>query len=317
MASDSHTVVSVQSITKDFRPGFGLKTKRVLHDVSFEVAQGEIFGFVGPNGAGKTTTLKVLMGLIRATSGKASILGCDVAESEFRQHIGFLPENPYFYTFLTGRETLEFYARLSGVPSASRADRVEEVLRWVGLEQAASQRLRTYSKGMCQRVGIGQALLHDPSVVFLDEPMSGLDPLGRKDIRDIIHRLKSDGKTVFMNTHILSDVEMVCDRVAIIVGGHIQYQGRIDEFLGEQELRTDLVFSRLPAEVATQIEATFEASFKGLGERVEIHVPDKQVSRLLMMALEAGGEVVSVAKNRVSLESVFLETVAKSRRRED
>jgi len=317
MESDSRSVVSVQAVTKDFRPGFGLKTKRVLDGVSFEVARGEIFGFVGPNGAGKTTTLKLLMGLIRATSGKATILGCDVSESEFRRHIGFLPENPYFYSFLTGRETLHFYARLSGVPSASRAARVEEVLRWVGLEHAAGQRLRTYSKGMCQRVGVAQALIHDPSVVFLDEPMSGLDPLGRKDIRDIILRLKSDGKTVFMTTHILSDVEMVCDRVVIIVGGRIQYEGRIDEFLGEDELRTDVVFSSLPAAVATQIEATFEASFKGLGERVEIQVPDKQVSRLLKMALEAGGEVISVTKNRVSLESVFLEAVAESRRRED
>ena len=208
--SESSPVVSVKDVVKDFRPGFGLRNKRVLHGVSFDVQAGEIFGFVGPNGAGKTTTLKVLMGLIRATSGSASILGHDVSESQYRNHIGFLPENPYFYTYLTSREILDFYARLSGVPTQTRGDRVEMLLDWVGLGHAADARLRTYSKGMLQRVGIAQALVHDPEVVFLDEPMSGLDPIGRKEIRDIILRLREDGKTVFMNTHILTDVETVC-----------------------------------------------------------------------------------------------------------
>jgi ABC-2 type transport system ATP-binding protein len=312
MSKMTSDVVEVESIVKDFRPGFGLRTKRVLHGVSFSVKQGEIFGFVGPNGSGKTTTLKVLMGLIRATSGRAAILGRDVGETDFRQHIGFLPENPYFYTFLTAREILNFYARLSGMSSERRLERVDTLLHWVGLEHAAEARLKTYSKGMLQRVGIAQALVHDPSVVFLDEPMSGLDPIGRKEIRDIILRLKDEGKTIFMNTHILSDVEMICDRVAIIVQGKIEYLGRIEDFLGEDEMRTDIVVSNLPADVATRLEEDFEASFQGVRERLEIQVKDKQVSPVLSSVLESGAEVISVTHNRVSLERIFLETIAQS-----
>ena len=178
MKGESSAVVRVQHVVKDFRPGFGLKRKRVLHGVDFEVQDGEIFGFVGPNGAGKTTTLKILMGLIRPTEGSASILGRNVEESEFRDQIGFLPENPYFYPYLTASEILNFYARLSGVGSADRAARVDELLAMVNLSHAADARLRTFSKGMLQRVGVAQALINDPKVVFLDEPMSGLDPIG-------------------------------------------------------------------------------------------------------------------------------------------
>ncbi len=309
-------VVQVEGIVKDFRPGFGLRVKRVLNDVSFEVNRGEIFGFVGPNGAGKTTTLKVLMGLIRPTAGEARILGCDVGESQFREHIGFLPENPYFYTFLTAREILEFYAKLTGVPSAGRRARVAELLDWVGLSHAAGARLRTFSKGMLQRVGIAQALVHDPSVVFLDEPMSGLDPIGRKEIRDIILRLKAEGKTILMNTHILSDVEMICDRVAMIVKGEIVYAGPLGEFLHEDDLRSDVVVAGLSPEVATELEETYETSFKGVGERVEIHVRDKDVRGVLQRVLDSGADVVSVSHNRMSLERVFLEAVEASRVRE-
>ncbi len=221
----SDKAVSVEALVKEFRPGFARRPVRVLDDVSFSVERGEIFGFVGPNGAGKTTTLKILMGLIRPTSGTVSILGHDVGETEFRRHVGFLPEAPYFYDYLTGREFLAFYAKVCGVATSKRAERIATLLEWVGLEGAASARLRTYSKGMLQRIGIAQALVHDPEVVFLDEPMSGLDPIGRKEIRDLILRLHAEGKTVFMNTHILSDVEMLCDRVAIIVRGSDPLRG--------------------------------------------------------------------------------------------
>ncbi len=312
MAGDAREVVQVDSVVKDFRPGFGLRTKRVLHGVSFSVREGEIFGFVGPNGAGKTTTLKVLMGLIKATSGRATILGCDVAQTEFRRHIGFLPENPYFYSFLTAREILNFYAKLSGVPSAGRRDRVDTLLNWVGLEHAADARLRTYSKGMLQRVGVAQALVHNPRVIFLDEPMSGLDPLGRKEIRDVVLRLKREGKTVFMNTHILSDVEMICDRVAIIVDGVIRYQGRIEDFLIEDELWSDVVLSGLSVEATTHIEEAFDARFHGVGERIEIRIRDKDVSAVLQIALAAGAEVISLSQHRVSLETIFIDAVERS-----
>jgi len=267
---------------------------------------------VGPNGAGKTTTLKVLLGLIRATSGEARILGCDVSRNDFRRHIGFLPENPYFYTYLTAREILRFYARLSGVPSAERDRRVDELISRVGLAHAADARLRTYSKGMLQRVGIAQALVHDPSVVFLDEPMSGVDPIGRKEIRDIILSLKAEGKTVFMNTHILTDVEMICDRVAIIVKGKIRYEGRIADFLSTDELYSDVVLSHLPPELGDRFEEDFDGEVQGVGDRIELHVREKQVGGLLRTALEAGAEVVSVTPARMSLERIFLQAVEQS-----
>jgi ABC-2 type transport system ATP-binding protein len=312
--SDSEAIVQVEGIVKDFRPGFGIRRKRVLHGISFSVREGEIFGFVGPNGAGKTTTLKLLMGLIAASAGRATILGSDVRETAFRRHVGFLPENPYFYDYLTGREILTFYAKLSGVPRARRGERVEMLLEWVGLSRAADARLRTYSKGMLQRVGIAQALVHDPRVVFLDEPMSGLDPIGRKEIRDLVLRLKGDGKTVFMNTHILPDVEMLCDRVAIIVNGRIRHEGAIDRFLEEGEREAEVVLAGLPVEIPSQLEEVFSARLRGLGDRVEVRVREKNVKDVLRCALEVGAEVVSVTPHRVSLESIFLHAVEEGSR---
>jgi ABC-2 type transport system ATP-binding protein len=312
--SGAEPIVRVEGVVKDFRPGFGLRRKRVLHGISFGVREGEIFGFVGPNGAGKTTTLKVLMGLIRANEGRASILGCDVGETAFRRHVGFLPENPYFYDYLSGREILGFYARLSGLPRHLRDERVEMLLEWVGLAHAADARLRTYSKGMLQRVGIAQALVHDPRVVFLDEPMSGLDPIGRKEIRDLILRLRSEGKTVFMNTHILPDVEMVCDRVAIIVKGRIRHEGAIDRFLQEGERDSDLVLAGVSPELAEGFERRLGTPLRGLGDRIEVRVPEKEVQSVLQAALEAGAQVVSVTPHRVSLESIFLHAVEEGNR---
>ena len=309
MRPDASQIVRVSEVVKDFRPGLGLRRKRVLHGISFGVREVEIFGFVGPNGAGKTTTLKILMGLIRPTSGRATILGHDVRETAFRRHVGFLPENPYFYEYLTGREILSFYARLSGLPRAGRDERVEVLLDQVGLAHAADARLRTYSKGMLQRVGIAQALVHDPSVVFLDEPMSGLDPIGRKEIRDLILRLRGEGKTVFMNTHILSDVELVCDRVAIIARGRIVHEGAIDEFLGTGERETDIVFGRLAPDLAIALEEHRGARLRPVGDRVEVRVREKDVDAVLLAALESGASVISITPHRVSLESVFLSAV--------
>ena len=310
LAVDGNEVVRVDGIVKDFRPGFGLRRKRVLHGVTFRVHEGEIFGFVGPNGAGKTTTLKILMGLIRPTEGSASILGRDVAESEFRDRIGFLPENPYFYPFLTAREILDFYARLSGVKSGRRAARVDELLEVVNLSYAADARLRTYSKGMLQRVGVAQALINDPEVVFFDEPMSGLDPIGRKEIRDVILSLRAAGKTIFMTTHILHDVEMICDQVAIIVKGAIRHQGCIEDFLPNSTVSTDIVLSRLPADAAATLEEEFSVEMRGLGERIELTVLEKQVSEVLEVALASGAQVISVTPHRSSLEEVFMNAVA-------
>jgi ABC-2 type transport system ATP-binding protein len=311
----SRVVVRVEDLTKDFRSGFRLRSKRVLHGVSFAVRAGEIFGFVGPNGAGKTTTLKILMGLIRASSGRASVLGHDVRETEFRRHVGFLPEAPYFYDYLTGREFLDFYARVCGVPRARRRARIETLLEWVGLTAAGAARLRTYSKGMLQRVGIAQALVHDPQVVFLDEPMSGLDPIGRKEIRDLIRRLQVEGKTVFMNTHILSDVEMLCDRVAIIVQGEIRFEGSAHALLADDERDAEVVLTGVSPALAEILSDRFGDGMRGVGERVEIGVPQKRVGELLAEALATGAQVVSVAPRRASLESIFLSAVGRGGRR--
>jgi ABC-2 type transport system ATP-binding protein len=313
MTHSAPTIVRIEGIVKDFRPGFGLRRRRALHGISFDVREGEIFGFVGPNGAGKTTTLKILMGLIRATRGAASILGHDVNETAFRRHVGFLPENPYFYDYLSGREILRFYARLAGVPRAQLAGRVEMLLEWVGLTQAADTRLRTYSKGKLQRIGIAQALVHDPRVVFLDEPMSGLDPIGRKDVRDLILRLRAEGKTVFMNTHILSDVEMVCDRVAIIVRGRIHFEGATNAILGGGEPEADVVLGNVSPELAHRLEEGFRARLRGHDGRIELRIAEKLVNPALRAALGAGAEVISVTPHRTSLETIFLSAVEESR----
>jgi len=314
MSRAEEVVVQVSDVVKDFRPGLGVRRKRVLDGISFSVRRGEIFGFVGPNGAGKTTTLKILLGLIRPTAGTAAILGHGVRETAFRRHVGFLPENPYFYEYLTGREILHFYARLSGVPAEGRARRVDELLGRVSLQAAADARLRTYSKGMLQRIGIAQALVHDPQVIFLDEPMSGLDPIGRKEIRDLILQLHAEGKTIFMNTHILSDVEMLCDRVAIIVKGHIRYEGPIEDFLGGEERQCDVTLANLPPELADSFDGRFGAPRSGRGQNLEFRVPEKHAGEMIRIALDAGAELRSLTPHRVSLETIFLSAVEQEAR---
>jgi ABC-2 type transport system ATP-binding protein len=313
--SDRDCVVRVEGLVKVFPGGIGRRSKRALAGVSFSVREGEIFGFVGPNGAGKTTTLKILMGLIRADAGSAWVLGHDVRETEFRRHVGFLPEAPYFYDYLTGRELLHFYAKVCGVPRAKRAARVATLLDWVGLAHAGDARLRTYSKGMLQRAGIAQALVHDPRVVFLDEPMSGLDPIGRKEIRDLIVRLQSEGKTVFMNTHILSDVEMLCDRVAIIVQGEVRYEGDPHAVLGDDGRDAEMVLEGVTPAFGESLETRFENGVRGVGGRVEVLLPHKQVDAVLGDALAAGAHVVSVTPRRASLEDLFLTAVEQGARR--
>ena len=205
--------------------------RRSLDNLTLQVEEGEVFGFLGPNGAGKTTTLKLLMGLIFPTAGTARIRGRSIDDIAMHREIGYLPEQPYFYDYLTARELLDYYARFFGYDAAERRKRVARFLELVGLSSAANVQLRKFSKGMLQRVGIAQAILHDPQVVFLDEPMSGLDPVGRREVRDIILHLKQQGRTVFFSTHILSDAEMLCDRVAVLAGGKLQGVGAPSEIV--------------------------------------------------------------------------------------
>src|SRR6185437_3079820 len=224
--------IEISGLSKNYRAGFFRKTeKTALKDLSLEVHEGEIFGYLGPNGAGKTTTLKLVMGLMYPTAGSARILGKPVGDPQMKQSIGFLPEQPYFYDYLTARELLEYYAGLSAVPAAERGARARKILERVGLEQSTNTQLRKFSKGMLQRIGIAQAIIHDPKLVFLDEPMSGLDPIGRREVRDLIQSLKDEGKTVFFSTHILSDAEALCDRIAVINKGEVRSVGVVQDLL--------------------------------------------------------------------------------------
>src|SRR5713226_1676819 len=222
--------IEIQGLTKDFPLGFWRqRRRRSLDNLTLQVEEGEVFGFLGPNGAGKTTTLKLLMGLIFPTAGTARIRGRSIDDVGMHREIGFLPEQPYFYDYLTARELLDYFARFFGYNAAERRERVGRFLGMVGLEAAGDVQLRKFSKGMLQRVGMAQAILHDPEVVILDEPMSGLDPVGRREVRDIVLDLKRQGRTILFSTHILSDAEMLCDRVGVLVGGKLQGVGAPEE----------------------------------------------------------------------------------------
>jgi ABC-2 type transport system ATP-binding protein len=268
------------------------------------VESGEIFGFLGPNGAGKTTTLKMLMGLIFPTGGSARILGLDMNDPKVKAQIGFLPEQPYFYDYLTAQELLDYYGQLSGMPSADRGKKVEAVLRRVGLRDIASLQLRKFSKGMLQRVGIAQAILHDPKVVFLDEPMSGLDPMGRREVRDLIQQLKAEGKTIFFSTHILSDAEALCDRVAVINRGELRGVGVVADLTGSMEGKVEFIWrgTALPASLRSLVE---EHYVSGNTSRAVIRVANQE--RALDALRRENVQLISLTPVRATLEDYFMQ----------
>src|SRR5438445_1033133 len=235
--------IEIQNLTKDYEVGFWRKRKvRALNGLSLTVEGGQIFGFLGANGAGKTTTLKLLMRLIYPTSGNARILGHSINDVAMHTRIGYLPENPYFYDYLTAREFLYYCAELFGYDKAKRKGRTEEVLGLVNLEPKSWDRqLRKYSKGMLQRVGLAQSLVNDPEIVFLDEPMSGLDPVGRREVRDLIASLRSEGKTVFMCSHILSDIEVLCNSLALLKGGRVARSGSLEELRAQETNAIEII----------------------------------------------------------------------------
>ena len=228
------TVIKTEKLTKIYHIGFRAKPLIALENLNLEVYKGEIFGFLGHNGAGKSTAIKILMSLIYPTSGKAWLFGEDLTNIKIRSQIGFLPEVPYFYDYLTGKEFLQYYAQLYGINSKKQNKKIDEVLELVNLLSAKNLQLRKYSKGMNQRIGVAQALLNEPKLAILDEPMGGLDPIGRKEVRDIILALKEKGTTVFFSTHILADVEMICDRIAILLKGKLREIGKLNELLSER-----------------------------------------------------------------------------------
>ncbi|MEZ4469540.1 MAG: ABC transporter ATP-binding protein [bacterium] len=278
-----------------------------VRGVSLRVEPGEIFGFLGPNGAGKTTTIKMLMGLIRPTSGTASILGRPLGDREARARLGFLPEHPYFYDYLKPIEFLDFYGRLFRIDARERRRRAEALVDRVGLRHAVNRPLRKFSKGMVQRIGIAQALINDPDLVVLDEPMSGLDPMGRKDVRDLIFALKEQGKTVFFSSHILQDVEALCDRVAIMARGRLRSIGPLHTLLGDEVERIDVSLANASPELVARLTPDGGEPRTLPGLWVFSLPGTTDVGPFIQGALAGGARLVSVVPHRRSLETLFVE----------
>ena len=301
--------VEIHNLTKDYEVGFFRKRKvRALDGLSLSVNANEIFGFLGANGAGKTTTLKLLMRLIFPSSGTARILGHDINDVRMHQRIGYVPENPYFYDYLTARELLEYCGQIFGQDASERKKRAKTLLSRVRLDEKRwDTQLRKFSKGMLQRVALAQSLINDPEVVFLDEPMSGLDPVGRREVRDLIAELRDEGKTVFMCSHILSDIEVLCDRVAILKRGQLAQVGYLDELrrTNEGPNRMEVMATGTDAETLKQHLPETEIAPTPRGLRIEIASED-EIDRVLAGLRTAGGKVVSVQPVKQSLEELFL-----------
>lgn len=304
------TVIEITNLTKDYEVGFLRKRKvRALDDLSLSIDGGQIFGFLGANGAGKTTTLKLLMRLIFPTTGSARILGHDIHDVSMHQRIGYLPENPYFYDYLTAREFLEYCAEIFGLRAAERKKRAAELLARVKLDEKRwDTQLRKFSKGMLQRVGLAQSLVNDPEIVFLDEPMSGLDPVGRREVRDLIAALRDEGKTVFMCSHILSDIEVLCDRVAILKKGKLAQVGFLDELrqTSEGPNRMEVMATGTDAATLKQHLPNTDLTPTPRGLRIEIS-SDDEIEGVLAALRKADGKIVSIQPIKQSLEELFLD----------
>ncbi|HSZ63532.1 MAG TPA: ABC transporter ATP-binding protein [Terriglobales bacterium] len=297
--------IEILDLEKSYLVGFWRKRpKLALRPLRLTVEEGEVFGFLGPNGAGKTTTLKLLMGLVFPTAGTARILGKPLDDPAVRSQIGFLPEQPYFYDHLTARELLNYYGQLSGVPARGRSARVEQMLERVGLSGSASVQLRKFSKGMLQRVGLAQAILHDPKLVFLDEPMSGLDPMGRREVRDLIQQLRSEGKTVFFSTHILSDAEALCDRVAVIHQGELRGVGAVADLTSGTQSKIEIIFCASKVPVAL---IALGAVARISGDMVNAVLPEEQQDEALELLRRERLKLISLAPVRNSLEDYYIQ----------
>jgi len=305
-------VVEIENLTKDFSVGFWRKRPvRALDQLSLQVNQGEIFGFLGPNGAGKSTTIKILMHLLHPTSGTARILGEPVNSVPMHQRIGYLPENPYFYDYLTPAELLTYMGRLFGLGGEALSRKVDALLESVGLADARKLQLRKFSKGMVQRIGIAQALINDPEIVFLDEPMSGLDPLGRMDVRRIIGSLKARGVTVFFSSHVLPDVEALCDRIAILNKGRLQEMGALEDILQVRITGYEVILSGSTGAVVDQMRKMCD-EVRPMEDRLQIRAGTREsMQALLAFAFAHKLELISVNPIRPSLEEHFKTVVSR------
>jgi ABC-2 type transport system ATP-binding protein len=307
--------LAIQGLSKSYRVGHLRGRRRpALVDLTLDVPRGEIFGYLGPNGSGKTTTLKVLMGIVRPDSGTASVLGVPLEQRAWRHSVGYLPENPYLYDYLTAREYLDYVGRLFARPRRPRRERAAALLEAVGLSRSADWPMRRYSKGMLQRVGLAQALVNDPELVILDEPMSGLDPIGRRMVRDLIVELKAQGKTVFFSTHILPDAEALCDRVALLRGGRLVQVGSLDRILQIDVSHLEVLVSGLDEAAVASLPAGVRSS-RRLGERWRLEVDEGALGTAVQAVEAARGRILSVSPVRQSLEDYFVKEMGEEEHR--
>ena len=307
------TIIEIENLTKDYEVGFWKKKKvRALDNLTLQVESGQIFGFLGGNGAGKTTTIKILMSLLFPSSGTAKILGRDISDVKMHASIGYCPENPYFYDYLTARELMMYFGELFGFDTAKRKQKTEELLTKVGLEEISwDKQLRKFSKGMLQRVGLAQSLINEPEIVFMDEPMSGLDPIGRREVRELIAELREKGTTIFMSTHILSDIEALCDRVAIMRNGKLAATGKLDDLLmqsGETQSFEINVKNITAESLKNSISTIAGATVTGKANGANIHVlEESDIEKVLQEMKKVGGNLVSIQPVKQSLEELFVE----------
>jgi ABC-2 type transport system ATP-binding protein len=299
--------IRIEQLSKTFRVGFWARKVKAVEDVSLEVRRGEIFGLLGPNGAGKTTTLKMLLGFVRPSRGRAWVLGHPAGSFAARRKVGYLPENPALYEFLSGEEYLRFAARLSGLSRRDAAAQAPKLLETVGLAGRADRSIRKFSKGMVQRLALAQALIGDPEVVVLDEPMSGLDPIGRKDVRDLIFGLRRQGRTVLFSTHILSDVEAICDTVGIIIGGRLTDCGPLSDLLEPGVRAVEIVARGVPEQLAERLVREGAQAMQRDGALVLTFPSEPPAQEAVRALVGAGAVLVSVAPHRQTLESLFVE----------
>jgi len=310
MMSSTDLVVQTERLCKIFRVGFWGRKVTAVDCLNLDVRRGEVFGFLGPNGAGKTTTLKILMGLIYPSSGTARILDRPIDDVDVKHQIGFLPESPYFYDYLTGEEFLRFYGQLFGLHGIALTDRIKYLLELVGLPHVRALQLRKFSKGMLQRIGIAQALINDPHLVVLDEPMSGLDPVGRKEVRDLILRLKEEGKTIFFSSHILHDAELLCDRVSILVKGRIVAMGSVKDLVGHATASSiEVVVEGLGEEGLAHVQPMVERIAAQGGRTLLVLKGQEQLNGVLNVIRAAKATLISVTPHQSSLEDLFMKEV--------
>jgi ABC-2 type transport system ATP-binding protein len=298
------SLIRLEHTTKILRSDIAGKYLYTLGPLDFEVMRGEIFGYLGPNGAGKTTTIKLIMGLLRPTDGRILCFGAPSASLSSRARMGFLPEQPYFYQHLTARELLDFYGRLFGLYGSGLKDRIGSLLSMVGLQDHAETRLSKFSKGMLQRIGLAQALVNNPDLVILDEPLSGLDPVGRRELRDIILRLKSEGRTVFFSSHILQDVEMICDRVAILAGGRILKTAKVSEVLYGSVTSYEVLATKAPVDLVRKLSLG-KVSTRG-DKTVVVMPPETDLNTSLNHLITLGVRIEAVTPLRQTLEDYFM-----------